>query len=315
MFGTGKMPDGSQPTDMMGLTDLIEPFAEGACTTPIYENDTVSLVLEFRNDMNGGLAETLWINEYGMFAKDGNGKEVMIFYGNLGEYADSVMAYSKGVIVTRDYPVDVSIAGVPEVELSFSASAFLTSQEADEIIDHCVKRTVRLESVEVRIDPANWRLGTEGSHFPYTARVEIERVSADHYPDVTLYNESINDAFLCGLSPTVEAVDGALLFYAQEIPSATISGVCRLLSKGLYPSELAPEPDGHYINYRVIGTRVRDPAKPDFGLNDDGEPALDISAYTGNAEISILMDGMLYDADNMTVDAQNAPDGTLIIRK
>ncbi len=314
MFGTGKMPEGSQPTDMMGLTDLIAPFAEGACTTPIYENNTVSFVLEFRNDMNGGLTETVWLNEYGVFAKNSNDKEVMIFYGNLGDYADSVMAYSKGVIATRDYPIAASIAGVPEVELSFSASAFLTSQEADDLLDHCVKRTVRLESVDVRIYPADWSLGVEGSHFPYTARVAIERVSTDHYPDVTLDSESINDAFLCGLCPTVEAVDGALLFYAQTIPSKTLSGVCRLLSKGLYPSEVSPEPDGHQIRYRVINTRVRDPAKPDFGWSGEGA-ALEASKYTGGTEISVMLDGMLYDANNMTANAGNAIDGTLIVRK
>jgi len=317
MFGTGKMPEGSQPTDMMELTDLVAPFAEGACTTPIYENDAVSLVLEFRNDMNGGLTETVWLNEYGVFAEGGGGKEVLILYGNLGEYADSVIAYSKGVIATRDYPIAVSIAGLPEVELSFSASAFLTSQEADDLLDRWVKRTVRLESVEVRIDPADWSLGAEGSHFPYTARVEIKRVCADHYPDMTLYNDSINDAFLCGLSPTVEAVDGALLFYAQEIPSNTLQGNCRLLSKGLYPSEIAPDTTGRGCQYRVVASRIRDPNKPDFGLGNEGDDegaVLKVSAYNrGGAEVSAVIDGMLYDIDNMTATAADPPDGTLII--
>jgi len=318
MFGTGKMPEGSTGSDLIARSELVSPLAEGSCTTPIYENDAVSMILEFRNDMHGGLSKTVWLNEYGVYAQDPDGDEILIIYGSLGDCPDSVLAYRKGVVTTRDYPISVVIGSVSDVELSFSASAFLTSQDADDLLDACIRRTVRLESVEVRIDPANWSRNAENSRFPYTARVEIKRVTAEHYPDMTLHNYSINDAFLCGLSPTVEAVDGALLFYAQEIPPNALYGTCRLLSKGLYPSEIAPDtPAGRGCQYRVIASRVRDPSKPDFGLGNEGDDegaVLKVSAYNrGGAEVSAVIDGMLYDIDNMTATAADPPDGTLII--
>ncbi len=45
LFGTGRMPEGSTNMDLLARTELVEPFAEGNSTTPIYEDDILSMVL------------------------------------------------------------------------------------------------------------------------------------------------------------------------------------------------------------------------------------------------------------------------------
>jgi len=321
MFGIGKMPEGSTSEDLLTRTDLVSPFAEGSCTTPIYENDAVSMILEFRNDMHGGLSKTIWINEYGVFAQDPGGGEVLILYGNLGDCPDSVLAYRKGVVTTRDYPISVVIGSVSDVKLSFSASAFLTSQEADDLLEACLRRTVKLETVNVRVLVSDWFLDDENAYFPFSARVAIDGISIEHYPDMTLDNSCIAHAFSVGLSPTLEAVNNALIFHAQERPTEPFTGVCRLLRKGMERQEGGNSSPGSgsggsYCEHYVIAVRNRDPSKPDYGIgsNPPGKAVLAAGPYTGKTEIGVVLNGVVYDAENMSCNVDTAPNGTLIIK-
>lgn len=79
------------------------------------------------------------------------------------------------------------------------------------------------------------------------------------------------------------------------------------------------DPEAHGIRRRVIRTRVRDPDKPTYGLEggeeDNDQVTLRVSAYTGGAEVSAEINGVMYDADNMSANGDTAPDGTLIIEK
>lgn len=68
----------------------------------------------------------------------------------------------------------------------------------------------------------------------------------------------------------------------------------------------------------VIATRIRDPGKPAYGLGGGGDQmevsvALDTSAYTGEAEVAVVVSGSEYDAENMSAAGGTAPDGTIII--
>ncbi len=67
----------------------------------------------------------------------------------------------------------------------------------------------------------------------------------------------------------------------------------------------------------VISTRVRDPSKPDFGIGGviEKSAALEVGTYTGNAEISAVVNGVEYDAENIYQNGDNAPDGALIINQ
>lgn len=74
----------------------------------------------------------------------------------------------------------------------------------------------------------------------------------------------------------------------------------------------------HSNQRHVIAARIRDPGKPDYGLGGGGDQtavtiALDTGDYTGEAEITAIVSGTEYDAENMSADGETAPDGTLII--
>ncbi len=68
---------------------------------------------------------------------------------------------------------------------------------------------------------------------------------------------------------------------------------------------------------KVIAERIRDPNKPDYGLGGGGEwqGALEVSLYSGNAEVSVVLNNSEYDGKNISRDAENSPDGTMIIKE
>ena len=66
----------------------------------------------------------------------------------------------------------------------------------------------------------------------------------------------------------------------------------------------------------VIRDRYRDPGKPAYGLqNGPTAVVLEAGNLSGGTEITLVVNGKEYDADNMSTDGVNAPDGTIIIRK
>ncbi len=68
---------------------------------------------------------------------------------------------------------------------------------------------------------------------------------------------------------------------------------------------------------KVIAKRIRDPNKPDYGLGGGGEwqGALEVASYSGTAEVAVILNNSEYDGKNISRDAENSPDGTMIIKE
>ncbi len=236
VFGTGKLPEGSVETDLLTMTALVEPLAEGTYTTPIYKNDTVSMILEFRSDLNGGLAKTVWLNEFGLFAADPDGGEVLVCYGNLGDCPDSVLAFKDGANTVRYYPITIVIGAVPEVNITVPAGSYLTSGDAAELMEACLKRAVGMVAVTFTISDNAWTEATSG-RFNYCVEIVKDGVSETQYPVVTLDEEGTEVARQCGLSSVIETLDGKLRFWSEAKPTEAISGTCLLFTGSIDKAE------------------------------------------------------------------------------
>ena len=96
-------------------------------TTPIRTGDAVSLTVEYRSDLDGGLEEGFSINEYGLFARTADSAETLIFYGCLGDHPQWVSPAAPGVAPDiRDYPVTIQISSEVNVQINYHADAFIT---------------------------------------------------------------------------------------------------------------------------------------------------------------------------------------------
>ena len=126
MVGTGQVPAETQPT---ALTDLVQPIAQATSTQPLVHGQQVDFTIEYRNDLHGGLESGFYLREFGVFARAKNGAEVMIYYGNLGDYPQWVQPYTQGAVEVRRFPVAIGVSNAPTVILEYNADAFMTAED------------------------------------------------------------------------------------------------------------------------------------------------------------------------------------------
>ena len=132
MVGDGTVPEDTNPRK---LTDLISPFAEATSTAPVAVGASTMLVIEYRNDMNGGLEQDRYINEYGLWAQDPDGEEILYLYGNLGDFREPVRTFKPNEpVITRRYPISITVSDGVDVALGYQPSVFMTEAKARAII-------------------------------------------------------------------------------------------------------------------------------------------------------------------------------------
>ena len=131
MVGKGRVPDTVNPAS---LTDLVAPVALATSTKPLIEEKTVSFVVEYRSDLNGGLEEGFWLNEFGVYAMDPDDGEILLYYATLGDFPQYVSEYSSGSVDIRRYPVSITLTSELEVVIAYPALAFMTAEDVEEYI-------------------------------------------------------------------------------------------------------------------------------------------------------------------------------------
>ena len=128
VFGDGVL---DESMNARALTGLINPIAEGTSTIPVQIGDSLEMVVEYRNDLNGGLQSTFTINEFGIFAIDPDGAEIMLYYATLASYPQTAIQYRTGLIDIHRYPVVISFGDGGEVQLVYTANAFMTAEDVE----------------------------------------------------------------------------------------------------------------------------------------------------------------------------------------
>lgn len=232
MVGSGK-PDSLEA--MAGLTDLVAPVARATSTTPVRTGDAVSLTVEYRSDLDGGLQEGFSINEYGLFAKTADSAETLIFYGCLGDHPQWVYPYSPGVAPdVRDFPVKIQISSEVEVQINFRADAFITAEEAQALLESMVEQaTAGSKLVEITIPAESWAQDTAGgAAYPWYADVTVPESKAGYFPAAALHKESLDVAAAAGMAPVLQALEGKVRFWAKKPARSILSASLALLSGG-----------------------------------------------------------------------------------
>lgn len=241
MVGSGKP---ASLDAMAALTDLVEPVAQATSTTPVHSANAVTLTVEYRSDLNGGLKEGFYINEYGIFAKTATSAETLIFYGCLGDHPQWVYPYSPGVAPdVRDFPVKIQISSEVEVQIDYHADAFITAEEAAALLESMVeKATAGSKLVEITIPAESWALDESLAPdlempgtmpiYPYYADVTVPEAQASYFPAAALHTESLEAAAAAGMAPVVQALEGKVRFRAKEPPGSALAASLALLSGG-----------------------------------------------------------------------------------
>lgn len=113
----------------VALTNLIAPVAAGTSTVPTYDGDTVHMTLEYRSDLNGGLENGFWLNEFGVFANDPDDGEILMYYGSLGEYPTYISAASGDGVDTSRFPISITVGENAEIVVDYNPEAWMTAED------------------------------------------------------------------------------------------------------------------------------------------------------------------------------------------
>lgn len=118
------------------LTDLVAPVAAATSTEPIQHNNEVGLILEYRNDLNGGLGQDVEISEFGVWAQVGSQPEVLLLRGDLSDNPQPMKAYTAGGAPDiQRFPVTIKVSDQCPVVLGYSPMAFMT---AEDVTNYCM---------------------------------------------------------------------------------------------------------------------------------------------------------------------------------
>ena len=113
------------------LTALLDPVAKATSTRPAVAGGQISMLVEYRNDMGGGLEEGFALSEFGVMAKVGDDAPTLLYYAALGDRAQPVPPIAEGLDVHR-FPVAIGVTGEVEVSLEYPAGVWVTHEELEE---------------------------------------------------------------------------------------------------------------------------------------------------------------------------------------
>ena len=115
------------------LTALLNPVAKATSTTPAVAGGQISMLVEYRNDMGGGLEEGFTLSEFGVMARAGDDAPTLLYYAALGDRAQPVPPIAEGLDVHR-FPVAIGVTGEVEVSLEYPAGVWVTHEELEEAL-------------------------------------------------------------------------------------------------------------------------------------------------------------------------------------
>ena len=121
----------SSETAAKALTGLVSVECDGTSSAPAVSGGQVSMIVEIRNDVEGGLDTGFLLSEFGVFAKVGDDQPALLYYAALGDgRAQQVLPLSEGLDIHR-FPVAIAVTGEIAVTLGYPAGAFVTQEELE----------------------------------------------------------------------------------------------------------------------------------------------------------------------------------------
>lgn len=129
IFGSGRIPDSMDPRE---VTELFAPEALGAYSRPAAADGVVSMTVEYRSDLNGGLEVGFDLREFGIYAMDPDEGEVLIYYATLGDHPQWVSPYlpeSEYAIDVRRFPVTIKIGDDRGVQALYDTELWMTEED------------------------------------------------------------------------------------------------------------------------------------------------------------------------------------------
>jgi hypothetical protein len=235
VIGSGYMPDG---TIAAAMTGVVSPVKELPINKHVASKDgyaTFGCIYS-----NADIAETFYFRELAMFCRaeyrNENGgvtqaiDEVLYAYGNAGDTADYMPAYSSGQPIERQIDLKVYIGNDVTVNLTVESGVYVSKSEYDTFVNAV---NVTFGNVETYLSYKSEKGHNHDGEYLYPASIEITPPSGEgHGGYIDFHYESADDY----TSRLIEGAPGELCVNDDKIMTAAnivaISNVAPVFTDG-----------------------------------------------------------------------------------
>ena len=272
------------------LTALIQDQAAGTYSTPEVSGGQLSMVVEYRNNLNGGLQAGFTLREFGVFARVGDDAPTLMYYAALGDRAPEVPPITEGLDVHR-WPVAVAVSGELAVTVEDPSGAFVDDSKLQKYLPLAggtMTGPLALDALQVGTKGKGVVVGLDNAGTLETPVVQV----ASQYGSGPAVLRGVAQAQQSGDALPKGQADGAYLPKSQK---GQPGGVASLDGAGKVPGEQLPE-----MNYVQNITRTATVAAGQsiqagdaVALNEAGQAMDSAVAHDGNQEFQIEGDTSL----------------------
>ena len=131
VIGSGRIPSGKTARTM---TDVVTPVVDLTITKKQKSNDGTAIFGGVYSNEN--VSADFYFRELALYAKAGeSGEEVLFSYGNAGETADYMPAYTSGTPVQRQIDLAVYVGNDTQVDLTIADGVYVTMDQLETELD------------------------------------------------------------------------------------------------------------------------------------------------------------------------------------
>jgi len=224
-FGSGRISAG---VDLADVHSLVRYVADGTIGRRSHKDDRLSFSVQYENVNHRDITTVFQMAEFMVYIQDPvTGKDTDFIYATLGDYVQTIPPY-RSTYPAAEWALPMTVVLSSDLKVSIDAPAGLVTFED---LYAAVQEAGSPEEVDITLPTTGWVADGAG------VRLDLARSKfrKEHIPFVVIARGNMQAASRCGMEPTVEAVDGALRFWAARAPTEPISATALLfLPRGLF---------------------------------------------------------------------------------
>ena len=226
--GKGSIPEDMTPKTMTGPADYIMDAVISGVTNPVDGECQVTVQINSAQVEHGFYATNLVL-----YANDPDDGEIAFTYLYLENEPEWIRPASSIVGKLATFDIIAAVGDVDAVYASIDPEAIATIQRVTQMIDLALSKTSATSIVELTIPAAGWtEAETPTEDYTYICDVEVEGVTAEHWPTGGVDVGSFGVAGKAGVVGGCETMDGYIRFYSKRIPTDDIYATIGLISTG-----------------------------------------------------------------------------------
>lgn len=241
--GSGRVSEG---TNLADVHELVQYVADGKIEHRRHKDDRFFFTVQYSNDTHPELP-AFDLSEFIVFGTDPEtGAEVDVLYATLGDYTQSVPAYSpEHAPSICNFPVVLIISDELEVYVETPPGLVTYEDLQKEVREACEDIGGLFRTLNLVIPVSAWIAAEHPSNdHMFVCDIADADVRKEHIPSGAVTVGGFQAASRAGMVGGCETFDGYIRFYAKKIPKRDISACVHLFRMGRVQKEDAGDSDG-----------------------------------------------------------------------